>query len=144
MIETVYGGDREPISIWKKLNPLWWLVGPDGWNAPDINNGQPYLPGVTNVWLRRFYWFVCRNPLMNFVGFVIGIEDRNYYATGTAPVMRTTGRDCVPPQNGWRWAILKTGWLRFPFVSYYNGTVEFYLGWRPASGGFGLKLVFPS
>jgi hypothetical protein len=143
MIETVYGGDRDPISIWKKINPLWWLVGPDGWNAPDINNGQPYLPNVKSVWLRRFYWFGCRNPLMNFVGYVIGIEDRNYYATGTAPVMRTTGRDCIPQQLGWRWAILTTKWFTFPFVSYYGGWIEFYLGWRPGSGGFGLKLVFP-
>lgn len=58
--------DRTPVSIWTKLNPLWWLAGPDGWSVPDINNGEPY--DVTNVWLRRFYWFFCRNPLMNFVG----------------------------------------------------------------------------
>lgn len=143
MIETVYGGPRESISLAKKLNPLWWLVGPDGWTAPTINNGTPYLPDVHNQLLRNFYWF-CRNPLMNFVGFVIGIEDRDYYATGTAPVMRTTGRDCDPPQLGWRWAVLHTKWFYFPFISYFGGSIEFYLGWRPSSGGFGLKLVFPS
>jgi hypothetical protein len=144
MPDTVVMTDRVLIPWTKKINPLWWLVGPDGWNAPDVNNGVPYLPGVTNVWLRRFYWFVCRNPLMNFVGFVIGVEDRNYSVTGSAPVLLTTGRDGHPQQFGWRWAIISTKWLRLPYVSYWGGRVEFYLGWRPASGGFGLKLVFPS
>lgn len=177
MIETVSVTDHTPVSIWKKLNPLWWLVGPHGWTVPDINNGTPYLPDVKNIWLRRFYWFGCRNPLMNFVGYIIGVEDRNYKVTGTAPVLRTTGRDCEPPQFGWRWAVLRAfawPWLvvwalcvygylfvspllfilpaafclvrgagYLPFVSFYNGRVEFYLGWRPASGGFGFKLVFP-
>jgi hypothetical protein len=136
--------DRVLIPWTKKINPLWWLVGPDGWNAPEFNNGAPYLPGVTNVWLRRFYWFGCRNPLMNVVGFVIGVEDRNYSVTGSAPVLLTTGRDGVPPIIGWRWAILSVGRLRLPYVSYWGGRLEFYLGWRPASGGFGHKFVFPS
>ncbi|WP_204322409.1 hypothetical protein, partial [Streptococcus pneumoniae] len=39
----------------------------------------------------------------------------------------------------WVWAMLKfAGPL--PFIS-YNGAVEFYMGWRPASGGFGTKIV---
>lgn len=143
VIETVYITGRTPFPLSKKLNPLWWLVGPDGWNVPEINNGVPYLPEVKSKLLRRFYWFFCRNPLMNFVGYVIGIEDRNYSVTGTAPVLRTTGRDCEPQQLGWRWAILRSGWLVLPFVSCWNGHMEFYLGWRPASGGFGFKLVFP-
>jgi hypothetical protein len=143
MIETVTMTDRTPIPLLTKLNPIWWLQGPDGWDVPEYNNGLPYLPDVQNIWLRRFYWFGCRNPLMNFVGFVIGVEDRNYTVFGSAPVLATTGRDATPPQYGWRWAILKTDWLRLPFVSYYNGKVEFYLGWRPHSGGLGFKLVFP-
>jgi hypothetical protein len=141
-LETVTMTDRKPIPWQTKINPAWWLVGPDGWTVPTINNGTPYLPDVKNIWLRRFYWFGCRNPLMNFVGFVIGVEDRNYTVTGTAPVLATTGRDCTPQQQGWRWAIIKTKWLRLPFVSYYRiGVVEFYLGWRPYSGGLGLKIV---
>lgn len=41
--------DRTPVSIWRKLNPLWRLVGPDGWSVPDINNGdgQGELGGLT-------------------------------------------------------------------------------------------------
>lgn len=141
--ETVQMTDRVLIPWTKKINPLWWLVGPDGWDVPVTNNGLPYLPEVTNVWLRRFYWFICRNPLMNFVGFVIGVEDRNYSVSGSKPVLKTTGRDCDPPQMGWRWAVIRVGLARFPYVSYYNGKIEAYLGWRPASGGFGAKLVFP-
>jgi hypothetical protein len=79
---------------------------------------------------------------MNFVGFVVGVEDRNYKVTGSAPVLRNTGRDCDPQQFGWRWAVLKAGWRYLPFCSYFNGRTEFYCGWRPSSGGFGFKLVF--
>lgn len=176
MIESVKMTDRVTESIWKKLNPLWWLVGPHGWEVPTINNGTPYLPEVTNIWLRRFYWFFCRNPAMNFVGFILGVEDKNYTATGTAPVLRTTGRDCEPVQNGFRWAVLTTPFSfgalcvasialagacfwwpllivalfaglkvvgPLPYVSFYNGKVEAYLGWRPHSGGYGIKFVMP-
>ena len=176
-VETVAMTDRAAIPLTTKLNPLWWFVGPDGLTVPDINNGTPYLPDVKNVWLRRFYWFVCRNPLMNFVGFVLGVEDNNYRVTGQAPVLLTTLRDAIPPRTGWGWAVLLpqfsvgalavalvlgllawfvTGWLWVPFVfaalkivgplpyvSYNRvGGVEFYLGWRPHSGGFGFKLVW--
>ena len=53
-IETVTMTDRVLIPWTKKINPLWWLVGPDGWDPPTINNGEPYLPDVHNIWLRRF------------------------------------------------------------------------------------------
>jgi hypothetical protein len=141
VIEYVSMTGRTPIPWRTKINPLWWLVGPDGWTVPEYNNGEPYLPDVANSWLRRFYWFFCRNPLMNFVGFVIGVEDQNYTVYGPYPVLATTGRDSDPQQFGFRWAIIETKWLRLPYVSYWNGRVEFYLGWRPASGGFGFKLA---
>ena len=78
---------------------------------------------------------------MNFMGFVIGVEDRNYTVYGSAPVLKVTGRDCDPQQLGWRWSIIKVGWMRLPFISYWGGKVEFYWGWRPHSGGFGGKFV---
>lgn len=173
--ERVQMAGREQISIGEKLNPLWWMVGPNGWTAPEINNGEMYLPDVTNQFLRNFYWF-CRNPFMNAVGFVLGVEDKDYLAVGSAPVLLTTLRDATPPQSGWTWAVL---WPPFslaalavclivsalaylwwpvaivavfaalkvygplPYFS-YNGLVEAYLGWRPASGGFGAKLVYHS
>lgn len=138
-VATVTGRTPQPWT--NKINPLWWLVGPDGWSVPEVNNGAPYLPGVTNIWLRRFYWFICRNPLMNFVGFVIGVEDRNYTVSGSPQALLTTGRDGTPPILGWRYAFIELKYIRLPYVNYFNGKVEFYLGWRPASGGFGLKFV---
>jgi hypothetical protein len=189
MIDSVTMTDRVAVPFLTKLNPLWWLVGPDGWTVPTINNGEPYLPEVTNQALRIFYWFFCRNPLMNFVGFIMGAEDKNYTVYGSAPVLATTLRDVSPPMTGWKWSVIVSGislpaflvfaiaalgawflpafgkfpWLLvgawpltliaafalfkgigiMPFVAFWNGTVEFYLGWRPASGGFGLKFVVP-
>jgi hypothetical protein len=140
------------------------------------------LPDVKNIWLRRFYWFFCRNPLMNFVGFVLGVEDNNYRVTGTVPVLLTTWRDLDPqpriPVTGFKWAVIVpqfspaallmaalfafAAWLvhpaiailavfaglkvkgPLPFVSYYDGKIEAYHGWRPASGGFGSKFVIHS
>lgn len=172
--EQIFMMGRKPVSLRQKANPIWWLVGPDGWNVPTTNNGAAYLPNVKNPTLRIFYWFFCRNPLMNFVGYVLGVEDKNYTVLGSAPVLLTTLRDATPPRNGWKWSVI---WPQFssaavaifalavlaavllhwsfgvvatfaafkiagpmPFIS-YNGAVEFYLGWRPASGGFGFKLV---
>jgi len=142
MIETVAVTDHTPVPWTKRINPIWWLKCGDTFTAPLINNGTPYLPDVKQQWLRDLYWF-WRNPCGNFVGCVIGVETINYEVTGTAPVLATTGRDCVPQQTGWRWAAIKIGFAYLPFVSFWNGKVEFYLGWRPASGGFGLKIVFP-
>lgn len=72
------------------------------------------------------------------MGFVIGFEGSGYTVTGPAPVMATTPRDESPPRTGWKYCVIN-GWA--PFIA-YNGAVEFYFGWRPASGGFGFKLIF--
>lgn len=176
--------DRVKVPFWTKINPLWWLVGPDGWDVPEINNGEPYLPDVKSMWLRRFYWFFCRNPLMNFVGYVVGIEDRNAKVYGSRDVMATTLRDASPRRTGFNWAvsipdrisgaalfIYAAIWVigsafpfsywpvvcfaalfaglkvagPLPYIGWYGQIgsmwVEAYLGWRPASGGFGIKLV---
>lgn len=102
--------DSPKISIWTKLNPIWWFAGPDGWTVPEINNGEPYLPNEHRMWVRRFYWFFCRNPLMNFAAFVAGVEDKTFRVTGPAPVTAVTWRDVVdPPTFGLKWALLKTG-----------------------------------
>lgn len=134
---TVTGRELVPLS--KKLNPIWGLMNGDSWTAPEINNGEPYLPGVTNQLLRNFFWF-CRNPLANFVGNVIGVNDRNYTVIGSPQVLLTSWRDATPRRTGWRWSLIILSPLFLPYVSYYNGRLEAYLGWRP-SGGFGLKIV---
>ena len=117
---------------------LWWLRNGDSWSAPAINNGMPYLPNIKFSWLRNFLWF-CRNPIGNFMGFVVGVEGHDYVAIGPAPVLLTTYYDATPPGYGWKWAVLRCGWLFLPFVSYSGPRVLFYLGWRPYSGGLGLK-----
>jgi hypothetical protein len=114
---------------------LWFFRNGDSWSAPTINNGAPYLPNITNKALRNFLWF-CRNPLGNFMGFVIGFEGHDYTVSGPAPVMLTTPYDAVPPAYGWKWCVIN-GWA--PFVAYSGKRILFYLGWRPASGGFGFK-----
>jgi len=145
-MQTVQVTDHTPITLSRLLNPIWWLqsTGDEtmSWTAPAINNGEPYLPTVNSQFLRDFLWWL-RNPMGNFVGFIIGLDGVNYTVTGSDNVLATTGRDTTPPTLGWRWAVLKTKFMWYPFVSFYNERVEFYLGWRPSSGGFGAKLVFP-
>lgn len=130
MIETVsVPATSRPTGL------LWWLRNGDSWHAPAINNGAPYQPGITWQPLRDFLWF-CRNPIGNFMGFVIGFEGTNYVVRGPAPVMLTTLYDAVPPAYGWKWSVIN-GWA--PFVSYSGKRCLWYLGWRPYSGGFGFK-----
>ncbi len=130
VIETVY----VPATP-KPTGFLWWFRNGDSWHAPEINNGEPYLPNVRNQFLRDFYWF-CRNPIGNFMGFVIGFEGKGYWVKGPAPVLLTTWYDANPHQYGWKWSIIN-GWA--PFISYSGKRVLWYNGWRPASGGFGTK-----
>lgn len=119
---------------------LWWLRTGDSWHAPERNTAndgdQPYLPEVKNQFLRDFYWF-WRNPLGNFMGFVIGFEGSGFSVKGPkGDVMLTTLYDANPRRYGWNWAIIN-GWA--PYVSYSGKRVLWYLGWRPYSGGFGAK-----
>lgn len=143
MIETVVvpdTGERIPRS--KLLNPLWWAQtggANSTFTAPETNNGTPYLSEVKFQLLRNLLWFT-RNPFGNFNSFVIGIQGRGYTVTGSAPVLANGGGDIVPPQFGWRWAILRHAFIVLPFVSYLGASVEFYFGWRPLSGAFGIKL----
>lgn len=133
MIETV----SVQATPWPK-GFLWFLRNGDSWSAPETNNGLPYLPDVKAKWLRNFYWF-CRNPLGNLMGFVLGVEGYDYTVTGPAPVLLTTLYDAQPPRYGWHWSIIRCGWARLPFVSYSGKRVLWYAGWRPASGGLGIK-----
>jgi hypothetical protein len=76
--------------------------------------------------------------MANFVGFVIGVNDRDYTITGTVPV--ADGSLADSGRYGWKWSVIKLKWMRLPFISYAGTSIVFYLGWR-SSGGFGLKLV---
>ena len=85
----------------QKINPLWWLMNGDTFEAPVENNGVPYLPEVTDPTLRAWYWW-WRNPFANFVGFVLGVEDQERTIYGTAPVEEATMWD--HGAHGWKWA----------------------------------------
>lgn len=94
------------------------------------------MPGEPS-WKRQFFWWF-RNPCANFVGFVIGVNDRNYSVTGIAPVEHGSLRDIGV--TGFKWSYLSLGWLRLPFLSYAGKHWEVYCGWR-YSGGFGVKII---
>lgn len=127
-------------DLWVRPNVwYWWLMSGDTWTAPEINNGEPYLPSVRTQWVRDFMWW-CRNPMGNLVGRVLGVAGRDRIVYGPAPVMAVTPADEHPPRRGWKWSITRCGMLWLPFVSYY-GICEFYLGWRPHDGALGFKLV---
>lgn len=127
------------VPTWSQLlNPLWLLqTGNNGWTAPDTNNGSPYLPEHKNQLIRNIFWWF-RNPAGNFIGNVIGLGPYKRTIRGEAPVMLTTWRDARPPLTGWKWCVTNRV---FPFVSYWGGRVEFYLGWRQEGGGFGFKFA---
>jgi hypothetical protein len=148
VIATLQTQELKPLDVPPKsdlANPIWWLQTGgthSTWTAPLVNNGQVYLPGVTNQFERDLLWWL-RNPAGNFVGFIVGFEGKTYKVTGTYPVSTTTWRDLNNGRTGWKWSVIN-GWA--PFVSYWAGDnallpLEFYVGWRPASGGFGTKFV---
>ena len=129
-IETVVFTDRVKKPLRLKLNPLWWFMNaeepwPPGW----------YLPGRLIV-IRTICWYL-RNPLQNFGHYVLGVHDRNYEVYGPCPVMTHMWEDAAPPRTGWKWSVIKLGWLRLPFIS-YSGRILFYAGWQP-NGFAGLK-----
>ena len=95
-----------------------------------------YLPGKPS-WL-RFPALYIRNPMSNFADYVIGVCDRNYTVTGTAPLYATTWEDLPAPHPfGFKWSIIHTA-IPLPFVSYTGKRVMWYAGCQKA-GNFGLK-----
>jgi hypothetical protein len=109
---------RKPVSIWWKLNPIWWLGNtnepwPPSWYLPQ----RPF-------WWRTLFWY-CRNPIQNFLDFIVGVVDRNYEVVGPIPVTVTDWHDIG--QKGWKWCLIKTR-IPLPYISYsgervlYNST----------------------
>ncbi len=76
--------------------------------------------------------------MSNFADYVIGVCDRNYTVTGTAPLYATTWEDLPAPHPfGFKWSIIHTA-IPLPFVSYTGKRVMWYAGCQKA-GNFGLK-----
>ena len=106
-----------PYPWYKKINPLWWAgnaddpvnrIKPDG--TPAHPNFYPNKP----LWIRKLMWGI-RNPLHNFVFFVIGLEDQPEIVNADIKQW---------PKDGQKWNVI------LPFISYRGKKKEFYLGWR--------------
>lgn len=130
MIETQPWKGETRIPLTTKINPLWWFGNVEG-----LDPG--YMP-EWSLWRRKFFWFF-RNFMFNFFRFVVGVEDRDLIVTGPAPVFTPVLLECIPPSTGWKWAIIRTGWLVLPFVSYTGTRVLWFAGWVPSGGRLGAK-----
>jgi len=128
---------RTPVSLGKKLNPLWWF----GNDAEQTVDEAPWYHPEWPEWRRYLYWNAFRNPLQNFRSFVIGVQDRNYevevIAGNSDPMV--VQRDDVG-ELGWQIAVLEFAsgvWL--PFISYSGRRLVLQIGWQP-TGFATLKL----
>lgn len=131
MIETRLWPRAATIPLAKKLNPIWWFGNEEGLD-PDYRPDWP-------LWKRRIVWFF-RNFMFNFFRFVVGVEDHDLIVTGPVPVFLPVWHEAQPPRTGWKWSVIRAGWLVLPFVSYSGARVVFYVGWLPSGGRLGLKL----
>jgi hypothetical protein len=122
-----------PISIWKKLNPIWWLL-----NSDDPIEDEPQMWPDKSLWLRHILWFL-RNPAANFMCYIIGVKDYSPIAIGFEPNSnwRSDGRKfkwlLIHPTRGWKRI------MYLPFASYRGSSIEWYVGWRH-DGLFGISL----
>jgi len=148
------------ISIWSKLNPLWWfgnidMPEPPGWYRPKSSRRERLLG-----WFRR-------NNLHNFTWYVVGIADKEREVIAKDPYQvfvdglnySYTKTSVGPMDFTWVPAVALFGYghkvagalllafaalwalLPYPFISYRGAGVKFYLGWRPDSGAFGFKFT---
>lgn len=129
MIERFYFGSRTLIPWTRKINPIWWFKNDEEPDPPG-----DYLP-MRPEWWRQIMWTV-RNPIHNFVQYVVGVCDRNYYVVGNHPVWNSQLSDVG--LTGWKWSFVLVA-IPLPYVSYSGTSLIFNLGWQP-SGRFALKL----
>lgn len=104
------------ITLKQKLNPLFWIGNIDEPNPPF--NKWRTLP----FFIRKILWFI-RNPFHNFTFYVIGMADRIE--------LRELNHVFNP---SYKWNII------LPFISYNNGKIKWYVGWRE-KGNFGIKIA---
>ncbi|MDB6130049.1 MAG: hypothetical protein JWM04_1156 [Verrucomicrobiales bacterium] len=110
----------------QKFNPVFWFK-----NADEPVPPEDYKPDDK----RRGLKWNLRNPFHNFTYYVIGMADKPFVRTGKHAA------DVFNPEQGWNWAVCKYRRVRLPFISYQNGGLKFYFGWRER-GNFGIKLTF--
>ena len=127
---------RSPAESWPfamhKWNPLWWF----------LNSREPTAPADYHPtwpkWLRDFAYSILRNPLNNFLHFVVGISDKEREYVGNVNATYRTDRD----ESGW---VLLAGrpsgsiWWR-PWISYTGKRLLWGIGWKN-SGQLGGKVT---
>ena len=122
------------IPLYKKLNPLWWFGNEDdGW-CGEKDKGMRW-------WLTKncsgkctiscaVKWFI-RNPMHNFVFYVIGfadheIENKTFWPSPPHKILFTMRR-------------VKGTIIKLPFFAFRCKKWEGYIGWRER-GNFGIAL----
>lgn len=72
-----------------------------------------------------------RNPLHNFLRYVVGVADREFVFVSRHPGV------FAPEPGRWQIGYVTLGWICLPFVSYVRGRFQFNLGWdyQGALGG---------
>jgi hypothetical protein len=123
---------KTKIPWYKKWNPLWWFDNlDDPMPAENLHIWLDYKP-----WVRWFLWRL-RNPMHNFMFYVIGVADREYIVTGDFPDKNWN------PNGGWnRLKLIGDGWTR-SFASYRGAKWEFYYGWNKGGRlGFAFRRAY--
>jgi len=118
------------VTLKQKLNPIWWFGNIDDpepcsidWYVKEQCNNKCNL-------LCKLKWFFIRNPLHNFMFYVVGVEDK-IESKKCKYVGKMWGG-----YKKWNFAYVKCKYFILPFVS-YNGNFQFYIGWR-GKGNFGI------
>lgn len=111
------------IHLYDKLNPVWWLKNRDDPRPPDW-----YKPNDKH---RNLKWGF-RNPMHNFMFYVIGVADKKFARSGRFPEKTSD------PRGGWDFEGARYKFIWLPFVSYHRPKFDFYFGWRDR-GNFGIK-----
>lgn len=123
----ITGRTRVPLA--KKLNVYWWL-----WNDEDPQPPADFEPDNPH---RAFWWWV-RNPIHNFLQYVVGVCDRNYTVYGWPRADENFRSDSG--ETGWHVSvnrINKAVWL--PYVTYSGTHFQAGFGWQ-ASGRLACKV----
>ena len=110
-----------------KFNPIWWFG-----NADDPVPPEWYRPQKAS---RRCTWLFVRNPLHNFMFYVVGVADKDVARSGYYP------ERVFNPYGGWNNCVCKMGRVRLPIITYQRNRFYFYCGWR-SRGHFGIKCTF--
>lgn len=126
---------KRSVSIWKKINPLWWFGNEDdGWYGDD-----KWRAGRNKTLALAVEWFF-RNFMHNLTFYVLGIadHDRTFYST---KVWGERNPDGSGTGFSFHSVIAKNGFLPLPMVAYVGEKRGWYIGWRPY-GSFGISLNF--